>query len=109
MGIKRHFVLSTGTAIFIGPAAFYKLVSSYEYYQKQGHFGITLRNLKMPEGGWRKRIVFLYQTMRKSIGDGAGNLRELRIQNPMADREYRDAVRWVNGNTRRKTPPTEGR
>ena len=109
MGIKRHFVLNTGPTIFIGPAAFYKLVSSYEDYQKRGYFGITLRNLKMPEGGWRKRIVFLYQTMRKSIGDGAGNLRELRIQNPMADRGYRDAVKWVNDNTRRKTPPTEGR
>lgn len=109
MGIKRHFVLNTGTAFFIGPAAFYKLVSSYESYQKQGYFGITLRNLKMPEGGWRKRIVFLYQTMRKSIGDGAGNLRELRIQNPMADQEYRDAVLWVATHPRPKTPPTEGR
>ena len=109
MGIKRHFVLTRGPAIFMGPAAFYRLVSSYEYYQKQGYFGITLRNLKMPEGGWRKRIVFLYQTMRKSIGDGAGNLRELRIQNPRADREYRDAVKRVNGTTRPKTPPTEGR
>ena len=109
MGIKRHFVLETGTAIFIGPAAFYKLVSSYEYYQKQGYFDVTLRNLKMPEGGWRKRIVFLYRILQGRIAAGAGNLRELRIQNPRADREYRDAVKWVNDNTRRKTPPTEGR
>jgi hypothetical protein len=109
MGIKRHFILNTGAAIFIGPAAFYKLVSSYEYYQKQGYFDITLRNLKMPEGGWRKRIVFLYQTMRKTVGNVAGNLRELRTQNPKADREYRDAVKWVNSNARLQTPPTEGR
>ena len=109
MGIKRHFVLITGAALFIGPAAFYKLVSSYKYYQKHGYLGTTLPNLKMPEGGWRKRIVFLYQTLRRSTGAEAGILRELRIQNPTADQEYRDAVEWVNHSTRRKTPPTEGR
>ena len=105
MGVKRRFVLNTESAIYLGPAAFHFLICLYQTYQKQGYFDIPFCSLKMPRGGWRKSIVFLYTLLKGALGPSVGTLKELRTSNPRTNREYRDAVQWVQSySPRRKTP-----
>jgi hypothetical protein len=104
MGVKKHFILTTSDAIFVGPAVHYELLRLYGIWRRDYRLP-QLAEIQWPVGGWRKRVPFLYQILHAAVRDRISTLRELRARNPRKEQEYRDALGWIKNHPRPQTPP----
>ena len=102
MGVKEHWLLATSRGLWIGPAAYYKLLKRYKTLYSGG-IANTPPSTLLVQGGWRKNISRVFQAA-VNAGENAGVLRSLKVRNPGQDPRYREALAYVATNTQKANP-----
>lgn len=97
MGVKRYFLLTIDGGSYLGPAAYYRLVSRYRDFLSAGYLRVRFEDFErthLKGHGWRKKIVPLYKHLRDQVG-GIGKLQELKTRNPSKDYAYRITQQYI--------------
>jgi hypothetical protein len=108
MGVKTRYLYHSGSSLYLGPLAYYRLVSLYEHYAAARTLTkmVPLQTLLPATGGWRKKILPVYKELKRIVGTSVGELRVLKMRCPKRNPDFVAYKQYVLEHPKPKTPPT---